>query len=850
MSQILVQKRSGATEPYRADMINNAIERAAAGLSDIPNKVMRIISDFELTLFSGITTRDLDKSLIIAASQNIKDDPDYDHIARNLLLLTIYKECMEGYEADADLTQWQQDYFPRYIKLAVEIEMLDKAMATKFDLTKLAAALVPERDQLFKYLGLSTLHDRYLLRDRNQKLTETPQAFWMRVAMGLSLNESDPTASALRFYHHMSQLEYLHATPTLFNSGTTHPQLSSCYILNMYDDIDNIGKTVSDTMQLAKYAGGIGVSVTNIRAIGSYIRSINGKSSGVIPFLKVLDVTIKGITQGGKRRGSICFYMENWHYEFDEFMELRENSGDPYRRTYASNIAAWISDEFMRRVENDEMWYLFDPAEVSDLPELFGQSFSKRYNEYVQMATTGKLKMFKKISAREQLKEILIRLQSTSHPWITFKDAMNVRALTQNVGVIHSSNLCTEIALPNDRDNIAVCNLASINLSRFVDGDKIDFTRMEKAVRSAVAGLDNVIDINLYPVPETKNSNGKNRPVGLGLMGFTETIEKLRIPYDSPKATRLMDEVMEFISYLAIDESCNLAQTKGSYANFKGSGWSKGMVPIDTLAILEEERGQTLNVNKSSKLDWDKLRAKVKQGIRNADLLAIAPNATIGLIAGTTPGLDPNFSNIFSRNTLSGKFIEVNQNLVEDLKKVNLWDQLKDKIVENRGTITDIADIPHELKSLYKTSFEINADAYTDIAAAAQKWVDQAISRNIYLETRELSNMMAVYQNAWRKGLKSTYYLHMKQRHTAEQSTSTVNKRESMGRKGFGGFKIASTSQSDVHSSINASTTITQDSTATTFVNLTTTDSSTVETKPGTACPVDPQERLNCESCQ
>lgn len=913
MNEIMVTKRDGSQEKYQAELINKAIERACQGLDDLPEKVMKVIADFELTLYSGISTKEIDQSLIIAASQNIKEDLDYDVIAKNLLLLTIYNDCIQNFDDHDSVKDLHHDYFEHYIKHAVTEEILDERMVSHFDLKTLASAINTDRDSLFKFLGLSTLNDRYLIRNFDRKLIETPQAFWMRVSMGLALEEKDPTATALRFYEHISQLEYVPATPTLFNSGTRHPQLSSCYIMNMYDEIEHIGKTVTDTMMLSKFAGGIGVNVTNVRAIGSHIKSINGQSSGVIPFLKVLDVTIKGITQGGKRRGSICLYMENWHYEFEEFVDLRENSGDPYRRTYAANTAVWISDEFMRRVQNDEEWYLFDPAEVADLPELYGRAFADRYQYYVQKAEAGEMKMFKKMKAREQYKKILMKLQTTSHPWITFKDAMNVRALTKNAGVIHSSNLCTEISLPNDKDNIAVCNLASVNLSRFVMGENatsieagdflrngervstaamIDYPKLEQAVRSAVRGLDNVIDINFYPVPETKNSNSKNRPVGLGLMGFTETIERLHLPYDSSEASNLIDEVMEFISYISIDESCNLAEERGAYPNFSGSGWSQGEVPFDTLKLLEQERGVQLQVSRQTKRDWDHLRARVQKGIRNADLMAIAPNATIGLISGTTPGIDPNFSNIFSRNTLSGKFLEFNPQLEKDLKKLGIWDEVKEDIIAHRGDITGIDEIPYDLKQLYKNSFQVNPEAYTDIASRAQKWVDQAISRNMYLETRDISRMQEIYANGWRKGLKSTYYLHMKQRHAAEQSTTKVNKRETMQRKGFGGGfgKVAKRVAQPAASATPRVTPAASTSTpvepvqhktvaerGASSIEIRTKNSSglgTVSTvfQPAVnealipepvakvlapkqdavlqACPIDPMERLQCESCQ
>lgn len=850
ISNLTVTKRSGKKEPYVADKINRAVERACQGLSDIPNKVMRIISDFELTLYDGITTKEIDESLIIAASQNISQDPEYDTVARNLLLLTIYKDAIGEIEPDTDnIEELHKAYFPEYIKFAVGEELLSKSMLKKFDLKKLAETLDISRDRKFMYLGLSTLQDRYIIRNRDYKVIETPQAFWMRIAMGLSILEKKPTETAIRFYEHLSKLEYLHGTPTLFNSGTNHSQLSSCYIMNMYDEMEHIGKTVTDSLLLAKYAGGIGISVTNIRAVGSYIRSINGFSSGVIPFIKILDVAIKGVTQGGKRRGTMCLYMENWHYEFDEFMDLRQNSGDPYRRAYAAHLAAWISDEFMNRVDRDDDWYMFDPAEVKDLPELYGDTFSKRYNEYIKLAEEGKIKMFKKVKAREQFTDILVRLQTTSHPWITFKDSMNVRALTKNAGVIHSSNLCTEISLPNDKENTAVCNLASINLPEFLNAKRTDFDydRLEKAIRSSIRALDNVIDINFYPIPETKNSNSQNRPIGLGMMGFTQATQRLGISYESPKAADLMDKVTEFISYIAIDESTELAKEKSPYPNFKGSEWSKGKVPFDTIDELEASRGQKIKVSRKTTMDWGKLRKKVKKGIRNADLMAIAPTATIGLIAGTSPSLDPNFANIFSRSTMSGKYMEFNPDLVEELKKIGIWEDVREQIIVNHGELGPIQEIPYELKELYKTSFEINAEAYTDVASRAQKWIDQAISRNMYLETRDLSKMIEIYLNAWKKGLKSTYYLHMKPRHTAEQSTVKVNKREALQKRGFAGFKFTEEVKVDVALDVNPET---GDKNLVVSETIQEKLSAQYQNKDLNACPVDPAERENCESCQ
>lgn len=618
---------------------------------------------------------------------------------------------------------------------------------------------------------------------------ETPQYFWMRVAMGLSFSEKNPTKAAIDFYHKMSRLEYLAAGSTLVNAGTIFPQLSNCFVMEMQDDIEHIGKSIVDVMKFTKGTGGIGLAVTKLRGEGSLIHKTNTFSTGPIPFMHTIDSVLRAVSRGGKKFGALCFYMENWHIDFSQFLDLKENSGDPYRRVRTANTAVWISDEFMKRVKEDKDWYLFDPAEVSDLNELYGDAFSKRYNEHIKRAEEGKLRTFKKINAREQFKTILISLQTTSHPWLTWKDTINNRALNNNTGTIHLSNLCTEICLPQDRDNIAVCNLASINLSRHLIDGKIDWKLLEESVRLAIRQLDNLIDITISTVPESDYANNKNRAIGLGLMGFTEVIERLGIPYDSEKAYVLIDEVMEFISYMAISQSADLAKVRGSYPNFKGSRWSKGYTPFDTLIEVEKSRKTKLSVTKKTRLDWDALRKKVKKGMRNATLLAIAPTASIGLVAGTTPGLDPQFSHIFSRATSNGKFLEINVNLVNDLKTYKLWGGVKDELLQKQGDISQITSIPREIKDVYKTSFQTSPYAFIEVAARAQKWIDQAISRNMYLATRDIDEMMHIYLTAWEKGLKTTYYLHMKPRHTAEQSTTKVNKSETIanGKKfGFG----------------------------------------------------------------
>lgn len=782
---ITVVKRSGAREPYDANKINLAIEAATVGLDENITWVTQIASELELTLFDGITTQQLDEAVIQVALQNVKDDPAFDVVAARLLLKTIYKRVLGDYETAEQLKTLHREHFVPNIARGVEEGLLDPRLTQLFDLETLGERLEPARDELLKYIGVVTLNNRYGIKGRNGDALEVPQFFWMRIAMGLSLNEQDPTAAAIRFYDKMSSLEYLAAGSTLVNAGTVYPQLANCFVMEMQDDMEHIAKTTRDVMWLTKGTGGIGLSVTKLRAQGSPIRSNNTTSTGPIPFMHTIDSILRAVSRGGKKFGALCFYMENWHLDFPEFLDLRQNSGDPYRRTRTANTAVWISDEFMKRVQNDDDWYLFDPLEVSDLSELYGKAFSERYNEYVAAAEAGQLRMFKKITAREQFKAILISLQTTSHPWLTWKDTINNRALNNNTGTIHLSNLCTEITLPQDEDNVSVCNLASINLSQHLivaesGAVSLDFAKIEESARIAVRQLDNLIDITRSSVKEADFSNHQNRAVGLGVMGFTDVIERLGVSYESEAAYELVDEIMEHVSYAAIDASTELAGERGAYPNFEGSRWSQGLVPLDSIALTEADRGVPIKVDRTTRLDWDALRVKVRGGMRNATLMAIAPTASIGLVAGTTPGLDPQFSQIFSRATSNGKFLEVNRNLVADLQRLRIWDSTREAILRSQGDIQNIASIPDELKAVYKTSFQLSPYAFLEVAARAQKWIDQAISRNMYLETRDLGEMMDIYFAAWERGVKTTYYLHMKPRHTAEQSTVKVNKAEEL----------------------------------------------------------------------
>lgn len=792
---ITVVKRNGEREPYDANKINLAIEHASQGLDENITWVTQIASELELTLFDGITTQQLDEAVIQVALQNVKDDPEFDTVAARLLLKTIYKRVLGDYTTDEELKALHAKHFRGAIEQGVEELLLDSRFPALFDLDRLAAALEPSRDGLLKYIGVVTLNNRYGIKARNNEPLEVPQFFWMRIAMGLSLNEADPTSHAIEFYNKMSKLEYLAAGSTLVNAGTAFPQLSNCFVMEMHDDIEHIAKSVRDVMWLTKGTGGIGLSVTKLRSQGSPIRSNNTTSTGPIPFMHTIDSVLRAVSRGGKKFGALCFYMENWHLDFPEFLDLRQNSGDPYRRTRTANTAVWISDEFMKRVQNDDDWYLFDPLEVGDLNELYGQAFSERYAEYAALADAGQMRMFKKISARAQFKDILMSLQTTSHPWLTWKDTINNRALNNNTGTIHLSNLCTEIALPQDKENIAVCNLASINLSTHLKVDEngglgFDWALVEESARSAVRQLDNLIDITESSVAEADHANVTNRAIGLGVMGFTDVVERLGFSYESEEAYDLMDEIMEHVSYAAIDVSADLARERGSYDNFEGSRWSQGLVPFDSIALTEADRGVPINVNRKMRLDWDKLRAKVKGGMRNATLMAIAPTASIGLVAGTTPGLDPQFTQIFSRSTSNGKFLEVNRNLVRALQTEGIWGDVREQILRSQGDIQGIAAIPEHIKNVYKTSFQLSPYAFLDVAARAQKWIDQAISRNMYLETRDLGDMMDIYFGAWERGVKTTYYLHMKPRHQAEQSTVKVNKTEELSQgaagRGFG----------------------------------------------------------------
>jgi len=841
MNIINVTKRNSAQEPFDADKINKSIERACAGLPEWLSKVTQIATETSLTLYNGITEDELDQATISAALQNIQHDPDYGIVATRLFLKTVYKNILGEFERDNvnAIKNLHEEKFPNHIKEAVKNGILREEMVNNFNLETLAKALNVERDSLFTYAGASTLMHRYTLKKNGETSYETPQFAFMRIAMGLTFIENNPTEQAIELYNTMSQLDYIAGGSANIGSGTNNATLSNCFLIQMEDDMAHIAKTVSDVMMISKATGGLGVSVTKLRATGSPL-SHGGSSSGPTTFAKIMDIAIRAIVRGGKKKGALCFYMEPWHMDFPEFIDWKHNAGDEQERMRTANTAAYINDEFMKRVESDQEWYMFDPKETPDLIELYGQDFSKRYAEYIEMAKAGKMRLYKIESAVKIWKKMLVALVGTSHPWLTWKDAFNVRAINNNTGTIHMSNLCTEIALPQDKDNIAVCNLGSLNLVTHLKGKDIDWQKLEKTIRTSIRSLDNLLDINILTVEEARNSDQNNRAIGMGVMGIADTIEKIGWAYESQESYEFVDRVFEFISYIAIDTSANLAQERGSYKNFEGSRWSKGMVPYDTLAELNKVRGGKLSIDMKmyhGGLDWDKLRVKVKKGMRNATLMAVAPNANIGLVAGTVPGMDSRFAQVFSRSKFSGKYMDINTNLVNELKSLNLWEKVRNSIIENHGDIQSIQVIPQEVRDRYKSSFDINPRAVVEITARAQKWVDQAISRNMYLETREIRNLSDIYSDAWHKGLKSTYYAHVKPRHSAEQSTVTVNKREAQGRKGF-----------SVLSGISTPTPLNLEE----RVEVISKPKISYATVDGVSefLPDDPAERNQCDSCQ
>jgi ribonucleoside-diphosphate reductase alpha chain len=753
------------------------IQHACRGLESLVSSE-EILQESLKNFYEGIKLEEVDQANIMAARSKIEKDPAYSYVASRLLLDIIYRETMNVDANSKNLEKAHQDYFKACLKKGVSVERMAPELL-EFDLDTLSKAIKLERDLEFQYLGLQTLYDRYLIHHEDVKL-ETPQIFWMRVAMGLSVNEgAKKNERAIEFYDVLSKFLFTSSTPTLFNAGTLHPQLSSCYLTTVMDDLQHIFKCVADDAQLSKWAGGLGNDWTNVRATGARIKGTNGRSQGVIPFLKVANDTAVAVNQGGKRKGAMCAYLETWHLDIEDFLELRKNTGDERRRTHDMNTANWIPDLFMKRVAQNGSWTLFSPSDVPDLHDLYGKKFEQRYLQYEEKAAKGEIKLHKKIEALTLWRKMLSMLFETGHPWITFKDPSNLRSPQDHVGVVHSSNLCTEILLNTSADETAVCNLGSVNLVRHVGPHGLDLGLVEKTVRTAVRMLDNVIDINFYPTAEAKNANLRHRPIGLGIMGFQDALFAQRISYASPEAVAFADTSMEAISYYAILASTELAAERGAYGSYKGSKWDRGLLPIDTLSILADERGGDIEVDTTSKLDWKVVREAVKKhGVRNSNTMAIAPTATISNITGVSQSIEPAYKHLYAKSNLSGEFIVHNTFLVDELKRLNIWDEdMIDDLKYFDGSIQEIERIPDELKKVYLTAFEIEPEWLIECGSRRQKWIDMGQSLNLYIAEPSGKKLHDMYLSAWRKGLKTTYYLRSLGATQIEKSTTDINKR-------------------------------------------------------------------------
>ena len=752
----------GTTRLVDEAHLRRQIQRAGEGLADVSAE--RVFEELKNSIYKGIRASELRDMMIMSARALIDLEPNYSLFAARLLLDKLRHEALGflgGIEADDHqaMAAHYGEYFKAYLKKAVELELLDGELL-RFDLDKLAAALQPERDRQFTYLGLQTLYDRYFIHHHNVRF-ELPQAFFMRVAMGLAINEIDREHWAIEFYRLLSSFDFMSSTPTLFNSGTLRPQLSSCYLTTVPDDLEGIYSAIRDNALLSKFAGGLGNDWTPVRGLGAHIKGTNGSSQGVVPFLKVVNDTAVAVNQGGKRKGAVCAYLETWHIDIEDFLDLRKNTGDERRRTHDMNTANWVPDLFMKRVAEEGDWTLFSPDEAGHLHELTGKAFEAAYLELEERAARGELRISKTVKAVELWRKMLGMLFETGHPWITFKDPCNLRYTNQHVGVVHSSNLCTEITLHTSENEIAVCNLGSINLPAHIKDGRLDLEKLEASVTTAMRMLDNVIDYNFYAVPQARRSNLRHRPVGLGLMGFQDALFELDIPYASEAAVEFADRSMEAISYFAIKASSELARERGCYASFAGSLWSQGILPIDSIELLAKNRDQYLQIDRSQTLDWDSLREQVKTvGMRNSNCLAIAPTATIANICGVSQSIEPTYQNLFVKSNLSGEFTVVNPYLVRRLKALGLWDEVMvNDLKYYDGSLANIDRVPEEIKQLFATAFEIDPRWLIEAAARRQKWIDQSQSLNLYLAEPSGIKLDRLYKLAWVRGLKSTYYL-------------------------------------------------------------------------------------------
>jgi ribonucleoside-diphosphate reductase alpha chain len=760
----------GQRRPLDMQGLRERIEASCRGLSaDV--KPDPIFNETLRNLYDGVPLEEVHKATILAARTLIEKDPDYTYATSRLLMHTIAKEVLGAEVTLAELGQQYADYFPLAIKKGVENGLLDDQLL-QFDLRRLGAALQPERDLQFDYLGLQTLYDRYFLHVRKQRI-ELPQTFFMRVAMGLSLNEIDREARAIEFYEVLSSFDFMSSTPTLFNSGTLRSQLSSCYLTTVPDDLDGIYESIKENALLSKFAGGLGNDWTRVRALGSHIKGTNGESQGVVPFLKVVNDTAVAVNQGGKRKGAVCTYLETWHLDIEEFLELRKNTGDDRRRTHDMNTANWIPDLFMRRVMEKGEWTLFSPSDCPDLHDLFGADFERAYVAYEEKAKRGEIKPAKTVQATDLWRKMLTMLFETGHPWITFKDACNVRSPQQHAGVVHSSNLCTEITLNTSDTETAVCNLGSVNLVQHLKDGQLDHEKLKKTISTAMRMLDNVIDINYYAVKKARDSNLRHRPVGLGIMSFQDCLYTLRIPYASPEAVEFADRSMEAVCYYAYWASTELARERGKYSSYKGSLWDQGVLPLDTLDKLAQARGGYVEVDRTTSLDWDALRGKIaRDGMRNSNCVAIAPTATISNIIGVDASIEPCFGNLSVKSNLSGEFTIINSYLVRDLKRLGLWDDVMVMDLKHfDGSLRPIDRVPQEVKALYATAFEVEPQWLVEAASRRQKWIDQAQSLNIYMAGASGKKLDETYKLAWLRGLKTTYYLRTMSATHAEKST-------------------------------------------------------------------------------
>ena len=774
-SSINVTHANGNRQPLDIERMRTIVAEACADLSDVSEAA--IIDEALRNLYDGVSVDEVSTSLVITARTMIEQDPNYSYVAARLLLDDLRGEALSfmgiaNAATQHDMTVHYPNALKAFITRGIELELLAPNLA-EFDLERLGAALLPERDLQFGYLGLQTLYDRYFIHS-NETRIELPQIFFMRVAMGLSTREDDKNARAIEFYELLSSFDYMSSTPTLFNSGTLRPQLSSCYLTTVPDDLFGIYGAIQDNAMLSKFAGGLGNDWTPVRALGAYIKGTNGKSQGIVPFLKVVNDTAVAVNQGGKRKGAVCAYLETWHMDIEEFLELRKNTGDDRRRTHDMNTANWIPDLFMKRVFEDGQWTLFSPNDTPDLHDLYGKAFEERYAQYEAMAAKGEIKLHKTLKAQALWRKMLGMIFETGHPWVTFKDPCNLRSPQQHCGVVHSSNLCTEITLNTSKDEIAVCNLGSVNLPQHIENGVLNLDKLRKTVRTAIRMLDNVIDINYYSVPQAEQSNMRHRPIGMGIMGFQDALYELDVAYGSEGAVAFADRSMEAVSYYAIEASSELAAERGAYSSYQGSLWSQGIFPYDSIDLLVESRGeQYIDVNRDITLDWDSLKQKVAAaGMRNSNVMAIAPTATIANITGVSQSIEPTYQNLYVKSNLSGEFTVVNPYLVRDLKARGLWDKVMvNDLKYYDGSLQSIDRVPADLKAKYATAFEVEPRWLVDSASRRQKWIDQAQSLNLYINNASGKKLDVTYRMAWFSGLKTTYYLRSLAATGTEKST-------------------------------------------------------------------------------